>query len=142
MGIAAVVPKAGPRNYAYYTEPQPSLNGRRSYQPRGRGLGGSSSINGMVYIRGHRRDYDDWAALGCRGWGFDDVLPCFRRSERNPRLAGQEHPLHGNDGPLHVSDLARPIRLRSALSRQRSRPACLTTTTSMATARKASACTR
>ncbi len=108
VGIAAVVPKAGPRNYAYYTVPQPGLNGRRSYQPRGRGLGGSSSINGMVYIRGHRRDYDDWAALGCRGWGFDDVLPYFRRSERNPRLAGQEHPLHGNDGPLHVSDLRSP----------------------------------
>ncbi len=108
VGIAAVVPKAGPRNYAYYTVPQPGLNGRRSYQPRGRGLGGSSSINGMGYIRGHRRDYDDWAALGCRGWGFDDVLPYFRRSERNPRLAGQEHPLHGNDGPLHVSDLRSP----------------------------------
>ncbi|WP_454753249.1 GMC family oxidoreductase [Cupriavidus necator] len=108
VGIAAVVPKAGPRNYAYYTEPQDGLNGRRSYQPRGRGLGGSSSINGMVYIRGHRRDYDDWAALGCRGWGFDDVLPYFRRSERNARLAGTDATLHGNDGPLHVSDLRSP----------------------------------
>ncbi|WP_051373443.1 GMC family oxidoreductase [Cupriavidus taiwanensis] len=108
VGIAAVVPKAGPRNYAYYTEPQAGLNGRRSYQPRGRGLGGSSSINGMVYIRGHRRDYDDWAALGCRGWGFDDVLPYFRRSERNPRLGARQDPLHGHDGPLHVSDLRSP----------------------------------
>ncbi|MFS8978689.1 GMC family oxidoreductase N-terminal domain-containing protein [Cupriavidus necator] len=108
VGIAAIVPKAGPRNYAYYTEPQPGLNGRCSYQPRGRGLGGSSSINGMVYIRGHRRDYDGWAALGCQGWSFDDVLPYFRRSERNARLAGRGDTLHGSGGPLHVNDLRSP----------------------------------
>ncbi|MCY1216283.1 Alcohol dehydrogenase [acceptor] [compost metagenome] len=106
IGFANTVPKAGPRNYAYHTEPQPGLNGRRSYQPRGRGLGGSSSINGMLYVRGHRSDYDDWAALGCKGWGFDDVLPYFRRSEHNARLASD--PLHGGDGPLHVSDLRSP----------------------------------
>ncbi|WP_439685998.1 Alcohol dehydrogenase (Acceptor) [Cupriavidus oxalaticus] len=106
IGFASTVPKAGPRNYAYYTEPQAGLNGRRSYQPRGRGLGGSSSINGMLYVRGHRNDYDEWAALGCKGWGFDDVLPYFRRSEHNARLAND--PLHGSDGPLHVSDLRSP----------------------------------
>lgn len=105
IGLAGTVPKAGPRNYAYYTEPQAGLAGRRSYQPRGRGLGGSSSINGMVYIRGHRADYDSWASLGCTGWSFDEVLPFFRRSEQNHRLNDR---WHGGDGPLHVSDVRTP----------------------------------
>lgn len=109
IGLAATVKKAGPRNYAYYTEHQPGMNGRPSYQPRGRGLGGSSSINGMVYIRGHRNDYDEWASLGCKGWGYDDVLPYFRRSECNQRHVGNsDDPWHGGDGPLHVSDLRTP----------------------------------
>ncbi|WP_458763755.1 GMC family oxidoreductase [Cupriavidus basilensis] len=105
LALAAVVPKPGPRNYAYRTVAQPGLDGRRSYQPRGRGLGGSSSINGMVYIRGHRNDYNLWERLGCNGWGYDDVLPYFRRSERNQRV-GDMH--HGSDGPLHVNDLRTP----------------------------------
>ncbi|MFM0549629.1 GMC family oxidoreductase N-terminal domain-containing protein [Paraburkholderia sediminicola] len=109
IGLASTVQKAGPRNYAYHTESQAGLGGRPSYQPRGRGLGGSSSINGMVYIRGHRNDYDEWAALGCTGWGYDDVLPYFRRSECNQRHAGRtDDPWHGGDGPLHVSDLRTP----------------------------------
>lgn len=109
IGLAGTVPKAGPRNYAYYTEPQAGFNGRRSYQPRGRGLGGSSSINGMVYIRGHRTDYDEWVSLGCPGWSFDDVLPYFRRSEQNQRNSGREDNVwHGGSGPLHVSDLRTP----------------------------------
>jgi choline dehydrogenase-like flavoprotein len=109
IGLAATVPKAGPRNYAYYTEPQAGLDGRRSYQPRGRGLGGSSSINGMVYIRGHRHDYDEWAKLGCTGWSYDDVLPYFRRSECNQRHAGSDRDYwHGGNGPLHVSDVRSP----------------------------------
>ncbi len=109
IGLASTVQKAGPRNYAYLTERQPGLNERPSFQPRGRGLGGSSSINGMVYIRGHRNDYDEWAALGCTGWGYDDVLPYFRRSECNQRHAGRtDDPWHGGDGPLHVSDLRTP----------------------------------
>jgi choline dehydrogenase-like flavoprotein len=105
VALAAVVPKAGPRNYAYRSVPQPGLNGRRSYQPRGRGLGGSSSINGMVYIRGHRKDYDTWAQLGCQGWGYEDVLPYFRRSETNHALDDRHH---GKDGPLHVNELRTP----------------------------------
>lgn len=105
VAVAAIVPKAGPRNYAYHSVPQPGLDGRCSYQPRGRGLGGSSSINGMVYIRGHRTDYDRWAQLGCQGWGYDDVLPYFRRSETNHALDDRHH---GNDGPLHVNDLRTP----------------------------------
>ena len=105
LALAAVVPKRGQRNYAYRTVPQAGLGGRVSYQPRGRGLGGSSSINGMVYIRGHRIDYDQWAALGCKGWSYDDVLPYFRRSERNQRLSDG---FHGTEGRLHVSELRTP----------------------------------
>nr|WP_315598633.1 GMC family oxidoreductase N-terminal domain-containing protein [uncultured Cupriavidus sp.] len=105
VAVAAIVPKAGPRNYAYQSVPQPGLDGRCSYQPRGRGLGGSSSINGMVYIRGHRHDYDRWAQLGCQGWGHEDVLPYFRRSETN-HAHDDEH--HGNQGPLHVNELRSP----------------------------------
>ncbi|WP_343518198.1 FAD-dependent oxidoreductase [Sphingomonas sp.] len=88
-------------NWAYETVPQPGLNGRRGYQPRGKGLGGSSAINAMLYIRGHPWDYDNWAALGATGWSWNDVLPVFRRSEANGRGADQ---WHGGDGPLHVSD--------------------------------------
>ncbi|MEF9481123.1 GMC family oxidoreductase [Ralstonia sp. 1B3] len=89
-------------NWAFETVPQPGLGGRRGYQPRGRALGGSSAINAMVYIRGHRNDYDDWAARGNVGWSYDDVLPYFRLSEHNERL---DNAWHGRDGPLWVSDL-------------------------------------
>ena len=88
-------------NYKYETVPQKGLNGRIGYQPRGRGLGGSSAINAMVYIRGHRFDYDQWASLGCTGWGYDDVLPYFKRAEGNERGADD---YHGGDGPLNVMD--------------------------------------
>ncbi|AZG14085.1 GMC family oxidoreductase [Cupriavidus pauculus] len=108
LAIARTVPHPGPRNYGLRTVPQAGLNGRESYQPRGRGLGGSSSINAMLYVRGHRSDYDRWAALGCEGWGYDDVLPYFRRSECNQRNAGRDDAWHGGSGPLHVSDLRTP----------------------------------
>ncbi|MFJ5380999.1 GMC family oxidoreductase [Cupriavidus sp. CER94] len=108
LAIARTVPQPGPRNYGFRTVPQPGLNGRQSYQPRGRGLGGSSSINAMLYVRGHRSDYDRWAALGCEGWGYDAVLPYFRRSECNQRNAGRDDAWHGGSGPLHVSDLRTP----------------------------------
>ena len=88
-------------NYRYETVPQKGLNGRTGYQPRGRGLGGSSAINAMIYIRGNRWDYDNWAALGCTGWGYDDVLPYFKLSEKNVRGADE---YHGAEGPLWVSD--------------------------------------
>jgi choline dehydrogenase-like flavoprotein len=93
------------RNWAFETEPQPGLNGRRGYQPRGRMLGGSSGLNAMIYIRGHASDYDDWAAQGARGWSFADVLPYFKRAEGNERLGGN---LHGSDGPLNVADQVSP----------------------------------
>jgi choline dehydrogenase-like flavoprotein len=88
-------------NYRYETVPQKGLKGRVGYQPRGRGLGGSSAINAMVYIRGNRWDYDNWAALGCTGWGYDDVLPFFRKAEANERGADE---WHGAGGPLFVSE--------------------------------------
>ena len=105
MGFATTVFKPGPLNYAFKTEPQPALDGREGFQPRGRGLGGSSSINAMVYVRGVAQDYDRWEALGADGWGWSDVLPYFKRAECNARLAGRaEDAFHGGRGPLHVSD--------------------------------------
>ena len=76
-------------NWHYQTEPQAHMNGRRVYWPRGRVLGGSSSINAMVMVRGHPSDYDAWRDAGCPGWGYDDVLPYFRKMETNAR--GSEH---------------------------------------------------
>jgi choline dehydrogenase len=89
-------------DWAYSTEPEPGCEDRRMFWPRGKMLGGSSSMNAMIYIRGVPSDYDRWADLGCDGWGWDDVLPFFRRSEKNQR-GSSEH--HGGDGPFHVSDL-------------------------------------
>jgi choline dehydrogenase len=89
-------------NWCFHTDPDPNMNGRRIYWPRGKTLGGSSSINGLIYIRGQREDYDHWAALGNVGWGYDDVLPYFIKSERNQRGACT---YHGSDGPLSVSDI-------------------------------------
>ncbi len=89
-------------NWCFHTDPDPNMNGRRIYWPRGKTLGGSSSINGLIYIRGQREDYDHWAALGNPGWGFDEVLPYFVKSERNQRGASA---FHGGEGPLSVSDI-------------------------------------
>lgn len=89
-------------SWGFETVPQPGLDGRRGYQPRGKVLGGSSSINAMAYIRGHRRDYDEWAALGNTGWSYDEVLPYFKRAEGNQVIRNE---WHGNDGPLIVSQL-------------------------------------
>ncbi|CAG2156483.1 GMC family oxidoreductase [Cupriavidus numazuensis] len=109
LGVIVNARKANARNYGYRTKPQPNLDNRRGQQPRGRGLGGSSSINGMVYIRGVPSDYDRWAADGCDGWSWQDVLPYFRRSECNDRVGGRkDDPLHGGSGPLAVTDLRTP----------------------------------
>lgn len=89
-------------NWAFETIPQKGLNGRKGYQPRGKCLGGSSAINAMIYIRGNRQDYDDWAALGNEGWSYDEVLPYFIKSENNNKYENQ---YHGNNGPLSVTDL-------------------------------------
>jgi choline dehydrogenase-like flavoprotein len=105
LGIATLVPFRNARNYSYRTTPQAGLDGRRGVQPRGRGLGGSSLINAMIYVRGQHQDYDEWARLGATGWAWRDVLPYFLRSEDNARGADA---WHATGGPLAVSDLASP----------------------------------
>jgi choline dehydrogenase-like flavoprotein len=99
-GVVAMLPTKF-NNYAYQTVPQPGLDGRRGYQPRGKTLGGSSSINAMLYVRGHRADYEHWAALGNRGWSYQDVLPYFRRAEGCELFP--DDPYHGHQGPLGVT---------------------------------------
>jgi len=99
--------RIGGANWEFETVPQAGLNGRRGYQPRGKVLGGSSSINAMIYVRGQPEDYDGWAAEGNIGWGWADVLPYFKRAEHNERGADA---FHGSGGPLNVMDLASPHR--------------------------------
>ena len=101
LAAAAMMPRPL-KNWAYETVPQKGLNGRKGYQPRGKTLGGSSAINAMVYIRGHRADYDHWATLGNPGWGWSDVLPYFKRAENNEDFHDD---LHGSGGPLNVARL-------------------------------------
>ncbi len=90
-------------NWKFYTEPEPHMDGRRIYWPRGRVLGGSSSINGLIVIRGQPEDYDHWAQLGNRGWSWQNVLPYFIKLEHNDDLAGDQ--LHGASGPLQVTSI-------------------------------------
>ena len=92
-------------NWAFETVPQPGLNGRKGYQPRGKALGGSSAINAMLYVRGHAKDYDEWADLGCDGWNWEAVLPYFKRAENNERGSDA---VHGDSGPLQVSNQKSP----------------------------------
>ena len=99
-GLAKLVGKKGV-NWDYNTAPDPNLDGRSLWWPRGKVLGGSSSINAMCYIRGDASDYDEWAELGADGWHWSNVLPYFKRAEGNSRGASE---LHGGDGPLGVSD--------------------------------------
>ena len=89
----------GPEDWGYRTVPQAACAGRSLHLPRGRVLGGSSALNGMIYIRGHRSDYDTWAYLGNGGWGYEDVLPLFKRSEDFDRGASD---YHGEGGPMRV----------------------------------------
>ncbi len=93
-------------NWMYRTEPDPGLNNRTGYWPRGKVLGGSSSINAMVYIRGQHADFDDWKAMGNPGWGWDDVLPYFKRSETN---CNGPDAFRGGDGPLYVSSMDKDV---------------------------------
>jgi len=98
-------------NWGFYTEPDPGMNGRKIYWPAGRGLGGSSSINGLIFIRGQREDYDAWRDAGNPGWGYRDVFPYFIQSENNQRGASD---YHGAGGPLSVSDIAGKHELMEA----------------------------
>ena len=99
-GYSQLVPKANAANYGYETEPVANVNGRRMYWPRGRGWGGSSSINAMVYIRGHAADYDQWSQAGNSGWSYEQVLPYFKRAESFEGAGDSE--FHGSSGPLSV----------------------------------------
>lgn len=101
----------GPCDWTYFTEPEPQLGNRSLYWPRGKVLGGSSSMNAMIYIRGHRADYDQWRDLGNPGWGYADVLPYFKKSEKQQHGASE---YHGAQGPLHVNDLCSPNPLAEA----------------------------
>lgn len=98
-------------NWRFQTEPDPGMNNRRLYWPRGRGLGGSSSINGLIYVRGQHEDYDHWASLGNAGWSWNEVSPYFKKLEGNARGANE---FHSADGPLKVSDIATPHPLIEA----------------------------
>jgi choline dehydrogenase len=99
-GIGELIKARSRHNWGFETEPVPGLGGRRLFWPRGKGLGGTSSINGMIYIRGHAGDYNHWRQLGLAGWSYADVLPYFRRAEQ---FEGGADSYHGGDGPLHVA---------------------------------------
>lgn len=108
LGFVAGMPR-GINSWHYDTVPQTGFNGRRGFQPRGKALGGSSVINAMIYAHGHPSDFDHWAELGNPGWGFEDVLPYFKRSENNSIHRDSRY--HGTDGPLHVTNLRSPSSL-------------------------------
>jgi len=99
-------------NWKFQSAPQPQLDNRRLYLPRGKTLGGTSSINGMVYIRGNHADYDEWRQRGCVGWDWDSVLPYFRKAENQARGGGE---YHGTGGPLNVSDQPSRFELSDAV---------------------------
>lgn len=101
-------------NWGFSTAPQAQMNNREMWYPQGRTLGGSTSINAMIYIRGHRADYDEWAALGNPGWGYEDVLPFFKKSESNSRLADR---YHGVDGEMSVTQQTQHNPLTKAFVR-------------------------
>ena len=123
-------------NWGFETEPEPHLGGRKLATPRGKVVGGSSSINGMVYVRGHARDFDTWEQMGAAGWGYRHVLPYFKRMENSN---GGEEGWRGSDGPMHVKRGTRLNPLYQAFieaGRQAGYPSPRTTT---GTSRKASA---
>ena len=109
-GFASLGEKS-PYNWRYETVPQVHCNNRRMYWPRGKTLGGSSSINAMLYVRGNAWDYDHWRQLGNQGWSYEDVLPFFKKAENNERGADQ---FHGIGGPLNVADQADPAKISEA----------------------------
>ena len=125
-------------DWNYTTEPQAACDNRRIFWPRGKTLGGSSSINAMLYVRGNHLDYDSWRDDGCTGWGYDDLLPYFKRAEDNSRGADA---FHAVGGPLRVEDQRRPLP-PPRLWRLPSRPTSQPTTTPTGRARTAAGCSR
>ncbi len=101
-------------NWGYLTVPQKEMNNRRMHYPQGRTWGGSTSINAMIYIRGHAKDYDEWRDLGNQGWGYEDVLPYFKKSENNERIVDE---YHGTGGPLNVAEQTSYTKLTKAFVR-------------------------
>ncbi len=99
-GVGTLIKQKSKHNWGFWSEPEPHMDGRRMWHPRGKGLGGSSAINGMVYVRGHPRDYDQWRQLGLEGWSYADVLPYFRKAED---FCGGSGEFHGAGGPLKVN---------------------------------------
>ena len=136
-GVGALISAKGDYNWGFWTEPEPHLDDRKLWWPRGRGWGGSSSINGMIYIRGHARDYDQWRQMGLTGWGYADVLPYFKRSES---LRGRRRRLPRRGRPAaRLQGLRRTSPIYSQLHRgRRRRPATAAPTTSTASSRRAS----
>lgn len=111
-GAIVLAQRSASLNWRFQSVPQPQLNGRRVSLPRGRGLGGSALINGMVYFRGHPRDYDAWSDAGAKGWSFREVLPYFRKSEDNEDFGPSV--FHGRGGPMSVRNVTRPNPLNFA----------------------------
>lgn len=112
LGLIAMVPWGLLNSWHYFTTPQQGFNGRKGFQPRGKVLGGSSSINAMVYTRCNPKDYDGWAAQGNPGWSYADLLPLFKRSENSHCFSNDDY--HGNSGPLHVSYVRSPSAINEA----------------------------
>ncbi len=110
-GVGGLIGDKNDHNWGFWTEPEPHLDDRRLWWPRGKGWGGSSSINGMIYIRGHARDYDQWRQMGLEGWAYRDILPYFKKSEA---FEGGADDWHGADGPLKVSKASDPNPIYSA----------------------------
>jgi choline dehydrogenase len=111
-GTIVIAQRTASLNWRFQTVPQPQLDGRRIAVPRGRGLGGSALINGMVYFRGNPRDYDAWATAGATGWSYREILPYFRRSEHNENF--ERSVFHGQGGPMNVRSVTRPNPLNFA----------------------------
>ncbi|MEI7572058.1 MAG: choline dehydrogenase [Phenylobacterium sp.] len=110
-GVGGLIGGKGDYNWGFWTEPEPNLDDRPLWWPRGKGWGGSSSINGMIYIRGHARDYDQWRQMGLEGWAYRDILPYFKRSEA---FEGGADDWHGGEGPLKVSRASDPNPIYAA----------------------------
>jgi choline dehydrogenase len=110
-GVGGLIQAKGDYNWGFWTEEEPNLENRKLWWPRGKGWGGSSSINGMIYIRGHARDYDQWRQMGLSGWGYSDILPYFKRAET---LEGGGDDYHGADGPLFISKASSPSPIYSS----------------------------
>jgi choline dehydrogenase-like flavoprotein len=135
-GTAFIASTSPQRNWNFETEPIPALNGRKLWWFQGRILGGSGSINGMLYLRGHSLEYEQWAQLGCHGWSFEQVLPYFKKAETNTRGANE---WHGNSGPITVKPSRIDLPICEAFSPPLERRGSRWWTTLMPMSRRASA---